>query len=81
MCAAHLIQGSTDGRFTVTYATCPEKLSREEVESVGFQWADYRELSRRYDPDTLTDGWHTAEDGEEFYYVGTPATGLWKCDD
>ncbi len=80
MCAAHLIQGSSDGRFTITYATCPEKLSREEVESVGFRWADYRELSRRYDPRTLTDGWNTTEDGEEFYYVGTPATGLWKCD-
>ena len=79
MCAAHLLQGVTDGRFTVTYATKPEKVSRQEVESVGYQWADYREMCKRYDPSTLTDGWHTTPDGEEFYYVSAPATGLWKC--
>ena len=79
MCAAHLLQGVTDGRFTITYATKPEKVSRQEVESVGYQWADYREMCKRYDPSTLTDGWHTTPDGEEFYYVSAPATGLWKC--
>lgn len=81
MSAAHLIQGSSDGRFTITYATCPEKLSKEEIESVGYQWADYYEVSKRYDPHTLKDGWNRTEDGEEFYYVGTPALGLWKCDE
>lgn len=81
MSAAHLIQGSSDGRFTITYATIPENLSKEEVESVGFQWADYNEVSKRYDPAVLKDGWNMTEDGEEFYYVGTPALGLWKCDD
>ncbi len=80
MSAAHLIQGSSDGRFTITYATRPENLSKEEVESVGFRWADYEETARRYPPETLKDGWHTGEDGEEFYYVGTPAAGLWKAD-
>ena len=79
MCAAHLLQGVTDGRFTITYATKPEKVSRQEVESVGYQWADYREMCKRYDPSTLTDGWHTTPDGEEFYYVSAPAAGLWKC--
>ena len=81
MCAAHLIQGSADGHFTVTYATCPEKLSREEVNSVGYQWENYYEAVRRYDPTALTDGWHTTPDGEEFYYVSTPAAGLWKYDE
>ncbi len=81
MSAAHLIQGSTDGRFTVTYCTRPEQMSREEIESVGYRWADYGEASRRYDPHTLKEGWNTLPDGEELYFVGTPALGLWKCDE
>ena len=79
--AAHLIQGSTDGRFTVTYCTKPELMSKEEIESVGYQWANYDEISKRYDPATLKEGWNVLPDGEEIYFVGTPALGLWKCDD
>lgn len=78
MSAAHLMQGSADGRFTVTYATRPENLSREEIESVGFRWADYDSCVQRYDPASLLEGWNTLDDGEEVYYVGTPALGLWK---
>lgn len=81
MSAAHLIQGSTDGRFTVTYCTKPELMSKEEIESVGYQWANYDEISKRYDPATLKEGWNVLPDGEEIYFVGTPALGLWKCDD
>lgn len=80
MSAAHLIQGSSDGRFTITYATCPEKMGQKEIESVGYQWMNYYEAVKRYNPTILTDGWHTTSDGEEFYYIGKPATGLWKCD-
>ena len=78
MSAAHLMQGSSDGRFTVIYATRPENLSREAVESVGFRWADYDSCVKRYDPARLREGWNTLEDGEQIYYVGTPALGLWK---
>lgn len=81
MSAAHLMQGSSEGRFTITYATMPENLSREEIESVGYQWADYNEISKRYDPNTLKEGWNVLPDGEEIYYVGTPALGLWMVDD
>lgn len=81
MSAAHLIQGSSDGRFRITYATKPENLSKEEIESVGYQWADYDEMAKRYDPHTLKEGWNTLPDGEEIYFVGTPALGLWKVDD
>ena len=81
MSAAHLIQGSTDGRFTVTYCTKPELMSKEEIESVGYQWANYDEVSKRYDPAKLKEGWNVLPDGEEIYFVGTPALGLWKCDD
>lgn len=81
MSAAHLMQGSSEGRFTITYATKPENLSKEEIEGVGYQWADYNEISRRYDPQKLKEGWNILPDGEEIYYVGTPALGLWKVDD
>ena len=80
MSAAHLMQGSTEGRFTVTYATKPENLSKEEIESVGYQWADYNEITKRYNPETLKEGWNVLPDGEEEYFVGTPALGLWKVD-
>lgn len=80
MSAAHLMQGSTEGRFTVTYATKPENLSKEEIESVGYQWADYNEITKRYNPETLKEGWNVLPDCEEIYFVGTPALGLWKVD-
>jgi len=77
---AHLIHGSSEGRFSITY--CPgTKLSKEEIESVGFQYADLNAMQKRYDISTLKDGWNTEinENGieEEFYYISNPALGLW----
>jgi len=72
--AAHLMQGSTDGRFTVTYAV--KKISLEEVESVGFIAADYDEMIKKYDPAKLQYGYNTV-DGEEIFYIPNPALGLW----
>lgn len=80
MAAAHLIQGSSDERFTITYATRPEYLSKEDINSVGYEWLDYEEAAARYDPDRLKEGWNVLEDGEEIYFVKTPALGLWKVD-
>ena len=73
--AAHLIHGSSDGRFTITYAV--KNITKEEIESVGFQAADYEEMARRYDPETLTYGYNTLPDGEEIYFIPNPALGLW----
>ncbi len=73
--AAHLIHGSSEGRFDVTY--CPGELTRHEVEGVGYHFADLNEMSRRYDPKTLTDGWNTLGDGERIFYISNPALGLW----
>jgi nickel-dependent lactate racemase len=73
--AAHLIHGSSEGRFTVTY--CPGKLSREEIEGVGYQFADIDKMLARYKPDRLADGWNTSADGERFYFIRNPALGLW----
>ncbi len=79
MVSAHLIHGSSDGRFQITYATDPSLLSKAEVESVGFTHMDVREAMLRYDPHALKDGWNTLPDGEEIYYVDAPGLGLWKC--
>ena len=73
--AAHLIHGSSDGRFTITYAV--KNISREEIEGVGFQAADYDEMVRRYDPEKLQYGYNTLPDGEEIYFIPNPALGLW----
>ena len=73
--AAHLIHGSSDGRFAVTY--CTGGLTKGEVESVGFRYASPDEMMTRYDPGRLADGWNTLPDGERIYYIPNPGLGLW----
>jgi nickel-dependent lactate racemase len=77
--AAHLIHGSSEGRFSITY--CPGKnpgnLTREEIESVGFKWADYDKMIASYNPDLLKDGYNTLPNGEEIFFISNPALGLW----
>lgn len=73
--AAHLIHGSSDGRFGVTY--CTKLLSKEEVESVNFKYMPYDEVEEKYNPAELKDGFNTV-DGEEIYYISNPALGLWS---
>lgn len=77
--AAHLIHGSSEGRFSVTY--CPGHLSREEIESVHFQYADLNEMLKRYNPEKLKDGFNILPDGEEIFYISNPAVGLWAHKD
>ena len=72
--AAHLIHGSADGRFSITYAV--KRISREEIRNVGYLAADYEETARIYDPAKLQYGFNTVE-GEEIFYVPNPALGLW----
>ncbi|WP_127573645.1 lactate racemase domain-containing protein [Georgenia faecalis] len=76
---AHLVHGSSEGRFTITYA--PGHLSREEIESVGYGYLDIDEALARYDPAVMKDGWNTMPDGEEVYYISTPSAGLWATRD
>lgn len=77
--AAHLIHGSSEGRFSITY--CPgkgaENLTREEVESVGFRWGDIDETMQKYNFQHLKEGFNILPDGEEVYYISSPALGLW----
>ena len=72
---AHLMHGTTEGRFTVRYA--PGHLSREEIEGVNYQYADLSEMLDRYQVDQLQEGPNRHADGEEFYFIPTPSAGLW----
>lgn len=77
--AAHLIHGSTEDRFSVTY--CPGNLTREEIESVNYRYADLDLVRRRYDPEKLKDGYNELPDGERIFFISNPATGLWSTRD
>ena len=76
--AAHLIHGSSEGRFTITY--CPGGLTKEEVEGVGFRYAPLAETMAEYDPAKLTDGLNRVK-GEEIFFISHPGLGLWAHGD
>ena len=77
--AAHLIHGSTEGRFQVVYA--PGRLGREAIEGVGYEFAAYETLCSRYDPAKLREGRQRFPDGEEIFFIKNPALGLWAWAD
>jgi len=72
--AAHLIHGSSEGRFKIVW--CPAKLSREEIEGVGFAYGELQTMTKKYDPDKLRHGWNDVN-GEEVFFVANPGLGLW----
>ena len=73
--AAHLIHGSSEGRFSITY--CPGHLSKEEIESVNFNYADLNIMIKKYNPEKLKEGYNKISDGEEIFFISNPAIGLW----
>jgi nickel-dependent lactate racemase len=77
--AAHLIHGSSENRFSITY--CPGNLSREEIESVNFGYANLEEMLKKYNPDKLKDGINVLPNGEEIFFISNPALGLWASSD
>ncbi|MDB4304085.1 hypothetical protein N9934_04785, partial [Desulfosarcina sp.] len=76
--AAHLIHGSSENRFKITY--CPGHLTKEEIESVNFEYADLKQMLTKYHPEKLKDGYNTV-DGDEIFYISNPALGLWAFKD
>ena len=72
--AAHLIHGSSEGRFRITW--CPGHLTQREVESVGFIYEDLATMLARYNPSTLKHGYNQI-DGEEVFFIANPGLGLW----
>ena len=61
--AAHLIHGSSDGRFSITY--CTRHLTEAEVTGVGFNYMPYDEAVSHF--------------GEGGYPIKNPALGLWSA--
>jgi hypothetical protein len=76
---AHLLHGSSEGRFSITYA--PGHLSQSEIEGVNFRYADINTTIARYRPEQCKPGWNTTTDGERFYFIPTPSAGLWATRD
>jgi hypothetical protein len=72
--AAHLIHGSSEGRFRITW--CPGGISREDIEGAGFEYGDLNAMRKRYDPEKLSEGLNQVE-GEEVFFIGNPGLGLW----
>lgn len=73
--AAHLIHGSSENRFRITY--CPGYLSRKEIEGVNYQFADLQQMIKLYQPNSLKEGFNQVA-GEEIFYISNPALGLWS---
>ena len=72
--AAHLIHGSSEGRFNITW--CPGHLGKDEVESVGFNFGNLNQMLARYNPDKLALGVNQVN-GEEIFFISNPGLGLW----
>jgi nickel-dependent lactate racemase len=72
--AAHLIHGSSEGRFNITW--CPGHLTREEIEAVGFRYADLNSALERFNPDKMSHGYNRIDD-EDVFFIGNPGLGLW----
>jgi nickel-dependent lactate racemase len=77
--AAHLIHGSSEDRFSITY--CPGYISKEEIESVNYNYSELDQMMVKYNPDQLKDGFNVMSDGEEIFYISNPALGLWAFRD
>ena len=74
--AAHLIHGSSEGRFSITY--CTGYLTQKEIESVNFKYHDLAEMQKMYNPKKLNDGYNLMDNGEEIFFISNPALGLWS---
>jgi nickel-dependent lactate racemase len=72
--AAHLIHGSSEGRFKITW--CPGQLTKEEVEGVGFAYADLATMLERFNPQDLRHGYNRVQ-GEDIFFIANPGLGLW----
>ncbi len=77
--AAHLIHGSSENRFSITY--CPGRLSKEEIESVQYHFGNLKDMTEKYQVSMLKDGYNRLPDGEEVFFISNPALGLWASKD
>jgi hypothetical protein len=73
--AAHLIHGSSEDRFSITY--CPSSIKEKDILSVGYRYGVIKEAQEKYIFDGIQDGDNVTSDGEHYYYISNPAIGLW----
>lgn len=72
--AAHLIHGSSEGRFKITYS--PGKMTQEQISSINYDYLSLESALNHYDVAQLKDGFNVVN-GEEIFFVSNPAIGLW----
>ena len=77
--AAHLIHGSSENRFNITY--CPGFLTSDEINQVNYQYEELDPMLKRYNPQTMQEGFNTLPNGEIIYFIHNPAIGLWAHKD
>jgi nickel-dependent lactate racemase len=75
---AHSLHGSSEGRFTIAYAAT--QLTKDELQSVGFEAAPVDRWSRYFFGDTHPMGVHEIE-GVTTLFVDDPGQGLWMSRD
>jgi nickel-dependent lactate racemase len=79
--AAHLVHGSSEGRFDIVYCTDPSNggLPQSDVESVGYRW---RHLTAELERLSCQVGGRTGErhdaTGQPYMFIANPALGLWS---
>jgi nickel-dependent lactate racemase len=78
--AAHLIHGSSEGRFSITYCV-PDEMKRDEIEGVGFSYRRFANAASEFPIESLQDGWQETDNGQRFYFIRNPALGLWTTRD
>jgi nickel-dependent lactate racemase len=66
--AAHLIHGSSEGRFRITYCPGPQ-MSADAIQSVGFEAGNLADYPVKKRKDGFNDG--------GVFYISNPALGLW----
>lgn len=71
---AHLIHGSSEGRFKITYA--PGHLAAADIDQVKFGYAELTATLKRYPLDQLREGFNEIA-GERIFFIPTPSAGLW----
>jgi hypothetical protein len=74
--AAHLIHGSTEGRFDVTYCTS-EQMPAEALLRAGYRHCPLSQALGQFDIGTRADGWHQDREGRPYYLIRNPGLGLW----
>ena len=79
--AAHLIHGSPEGRFRVTFATDPSLMPESLVRRLGFEWMDVHDAIQKYLPSIYGLGMQRLPGGERFYFVPDPSNVLLSTKD